>query len=192
MPAAPASPAAGQSPPQSHRHRSWDRREATSLALENGSQSRVRVYWLNDAGEEVPYFSLDPGERGHLSTWTSHPWLFRDAASPARRLVVLDQTVFYAPRLPPGLPGSARWRAVIREPRQQRWAPALHCLAGAQFRGAARSLLLCHRRLAAMRASAAARPGRVWCGRLRSSSWLAAATLGDLPRVRLLKYKLTA
>ncbi len=181
MPGVPG-PGAGQ-PQQPLGHRSWDRREGTGLALENGSQRLVRVYWLNDSGQEIFYFELEPGQRGHLTTWTSHPWVFRDAASPAQQLAVQDQPVFYAPRLPPGTPSSRRWRAVIHEPRQQQWSPALHSLAGPRFRGAARTLLLCHRRLAAMRAGAASLPGRAWRGRLRSSSWLGAATLGDLPQV---------
>ncbi|KAL4431263.1 hypothetical protein ABPG75_006519 [Micractinium tetrahymenae] len=101
-------------------------------------------------------------------------------------LAVQDQPVFYTPRLPPGVPSFVRWRAVISEPRQQPWAPPLHRLAGPQFCGAVRALLLCHRRLAAMRAGAAARPGGAWCGRLRSSSWLAGVTLGDLPQELLL------
>lgn len=181
MPTAPGSAPGQPVQPVQQGHRSWDRREATGLALENGSQGAVHVYWLDDAGHEVRYFCLEPGERGYLGTWTSHPWVFRDAAAPQRRLVVQDQPVFYAPRLPPGAPSFVRWRAVIREPRQQRWAPALHCLADARFRGVPRALLLCHRRLAALRAVAL--PGRAWRGRLRSSSWLAAATLGDLPQV---------
>ncbi|KAL4419256.1 hypothetical protein ABPG77_001194 [Micractinium sp. CCAP 211/92] len=114
MPGVPG-PGAGQ-PQQPLGHRSWDRREGTGLALENGSQR---------LGRRQP---------------------------PTQQLAVQDQPVFYAPRLPPGTPSSRRWRAVIHEPRQQQWSPALHSLAGPRFRGAARTLLLCHRRLAAMRA----------------------------------------
>lgn len=137
--------------------------------------------------------------------WHCHAQVFSDPGDPSALLVAGDDcTTFYAPpHVRPGpapFPPVPAWHAElhpgvrarhlagepltvsIREASRQAWAPALHGLAPPGFRAAARALLLCHQRLAAVPVVQARRQGQ-WHGRLRSSA-ARRCTLGDLHQAR--------
>jgi len=41
----------------------------------------VSVRWINFTEEEVEYSQLEPGGRYNVSTYGTHPWVFRDLSS---------------------------------------------------------------------------------------------------------------
>lgn len=59
--------------------RSLDDAEEANLRIANTTDESIRVSWIDPAGEEVPYFELAPWEDGWRVTWTSHPFVVRDA-----------------------------------------------------------------------------------------------------------------
>ena len=93
-------------------------------------------------------------------TFTTHPWIFRDAADPEAPLVAgpTAAPVFYAPQPQQPLPGPPlyHWQlaqrppplqVAIRDAQRAPWSPAVHAHAPPAFRQAASALLLCAHRL---------------------------------------------
>ena len=59
--------------------RSTDNEHPSYVKFICRTNRRVDVYWLNFKGEKIKYATLTNGKSVCFNTWTTHPWVFRDA-----------------------------------------------------------------------------------------------------------------
>ena len=51
------------------------------VLFEARTTRRVDLFWIDYEGKRVKYSTLEPGEKYEITTYETHPWLFRDADS---------------------------------------------------------------------------------------------------------------
>ncbi|XP_074654896.1 von Hippel-Lindau disease tumor suppressor-like [Tubulanus polymorphus] len=59
----------------------------------NKTQRKVDVIWLNYAGDQMNYASLNPEQFLDMNTYVGHPWIFKDTES-GDKLVVQHQKLY--------------------------------------------------------------------------------------------------
>ncbi|GLI59335.1 hypothetical protein VaNZ11_001194, partial [Volvox africanus] len=104
--------------------RSLDSKKRTRVLFVNETGRSITAFWLNYAGQEVPYGTLLSGQAKVYETYVSHPWIFRCSTSGSRMLAG-DRMAHYAEEMavaPSGGLGAALGRRGTRQPQPQRVA----------------------------------------------------------------------
>lgn len=61
-----------------HTLKSKESLEEAKLVIKNQTKRPVDILWINFASKLIRYKTLRSGEEFHLSTFKTHPWIFRD------------------------------------------------------------------------------------------------------------------
>ncbi|BDA50618.1 probable von Hippel-Lindau disease tumor suppressor at N-terminal half [Coccomyxa sp. Obi] len=151
------------------RLRSFKSRERINAIYVNNSSYEVQLVWLNYDGNEVAYDRISPYTICRLSTFKTHPWIFRDVKS-RRRLNWNDQQVVYCEQAPivqlPGL--QLEHYIIINPPSLIEWTEQSHKAFPAGFKRSVAAFLMSHKHCLRHAARKEGR-GRAMC------------TLSDLP-----------
>lgn len=118
------------------------------ICVHNESTVRVRLCWIDYQGHRRPYALLDPRSTWEQATFETHPWCF-DVHGADGQVVVcaatLQQVVY-----PAATPGQQLQHIRLINAPARPWTPEVHSAHFAAYSQAARTVLLCHHRLAAL------------------------------------------
>ncbi|MGH0165314.1 UNVERIFIED_CONTAM: hypothetical protein FKN15_048699 [Acipenser sinensis] len=61
------------------------------FTISNASWRKARAWWLDFRGDPVSYGDIGPDDRLRMTTYLTHPWIFRDTDTGAKLLVNMKE-----------------------------------------------------------------------------------------------------
>ncbi|MGH0175893.1 UNVERIFIED_CONTAM: hypothetical protein FKN15_005902 [Acipenser sinensis] len=69
----------------------------TNVTFVNKTRRKARAWWLDFRGDPVSYGDIGPDDRLRMTTYLTHPWIFRDTDTGAKLLVNMREIYFPEP-----------------------------------------------------------------------------------------------